>query len=132
MHSPLAKAFSLTAALIAGLVTGPLADAGTISDQLSAGAAPTNQAAPRTTFVSDRLIGTNELSEPVGITYDATLMHDSGAPAVGSGFPDRGGTVIRFGLGTDWQFSSHWALLGRAVVSLPSTSLTAATIPFDT
>jgi hypothetical protein len=122
---------SLAAAWLAGLVAAP-AIAGTVSDQFSAGAAPTNQEAPRTGFFSDRLIGTNELSENVGITYDATVTHDSGAPAVGSGFPDRGGTVFRFGLGTDWQFSSHWALLARAVGSLPSVSLTAATVPFDT
>jgi hypothetical protein len=132
MSSPLANESSFTVALIAWVAIGPIAQAGTLSDQFSAGAAPTNEAAPRTTFISDRLIGTNELSEKVGLTYDGTLMHDSGAPAVGTGFPDRGGTVLRFGLGADWQISSHWALLGRGVASLPSTSLTAATIPFET
>ena len=121
----------MAAALVCGIALSR-AYAGTISDQFSAGGAPTNQAAPRTGFISDRLIGTNELSENVGITYDATVTHDSGAPAVGSGFPDRGGTVYRFGLGTDWQLSPHWALLARAVASIPSVALTADSIPFDT
>jgi hypothetical protein len=103
-----------------------------VSDQLSLGAARGSPSIPRTGFVSDRLLGSNELTSSVGVLYGLTVTRDLGAPAsAGSRFPDRGGTIFRLTAGGEWQASPHCALIPMVIASPSSTTRTSATIPFQ-
>jgi hypothetical protein len=102
------------------------------SDQLSVGLAPSSPSIPRTGFISDKLLGSNELSSSLALIYSAAVTRDLGAPpSAGSRFPDRGGTIIRLGAGTEWQASRHWALIPMMSGSPPSTTRTSTAIPFQ-
>jgi hypothetical protein len=103
-----------------------------VSDQLSVGVAPSSPSIPRTGFLSDKILGSNELSSSLALIYSAAVTRDLGAPAsAGSRFPDRGGTIFRLGAGTEWQASRHWALIPMVSGSPPSTTRTSTTIPFQ-
>jgi hypothetical protein len=110
----------------------PAAPSSLLSDQLSVGVAPSSPSIPRTGFVSDKLLGSNEVSSSLTLIYSAAVTRDLGAPpSAGSRFPDRGGTIVRLGMGTEWQASRHWALIPMISGSPPSTTRTSTTIPFQ-
>jgi hypothetical protein len=105
---------------------------GLVSDQFSVGATPGSTSSPRAGFVADRLLGSNDLTSSIGLLYGVAVTRDLGSPpAAGTRFADRGGTIARFSAGTEWQASSHWALIPMISASPPSTIRTSTTIPFQ-
>jgi hypothetical protein len=103
-----------------------------LSDQFTVGAVSGSPATPRSGFLSDRLLGTTGLTSSMGLIYGVAVTRDLGAPAaVGSRFPDRGGTILRLSAGDEWQVSPRWALISSLNGSPSSTTRTSTTLPFQ-
>jgi hypothetical protein len=116
----------------ASLPPSPTLPRNLVSDQFSVGATPGSPSLPRTGFVSDRLSGSNALTESLGVLFGFTVTRDLGAPpSAGSHFSDRGGTIFRFSAGTEWQVTPRWALIPMVSGSPSTTTRTSTTIPFQ-
>ncbi len=103
-----------------------------VSDQFAFGSSSGSPSSPRTGFLTDRLSGSNDLSASLGLIYAATVTRDLGARAsAGAPFPDRGGTILHLLSGLEWQLSPRWALIATVSGSLPSTTQTSISVPYQ-
>jgi hypothetical protein len=61
-----------------------------------------------------------------------TVTRDLGARATaGNPFPERGGTILHLLSGVEWQLSRRWALIPTVSGSLPSTTRTSISVPYQ-
>ena len=61
-----------------------------------------------------------------------TVTRDLGARAsAGAPFPERGGTILHLLSGVEWQLSRRWALIPTISGSLPSTTQTSISVPYQ-
>src|SRR5579871_146290 len=103
-----------------------------VSDQFAYGSSMGSPSTPRAGFFSDRLSGSNDLSASLGILYAVTVTRDLGARAsAGTPFADRGGTILHLLSGLEWQLSPRWALIPTVNGSLPSTTQTSISVPYQ-
>jgi hypothetical protein len=103
-----------------------------VSDQFAYGAPMGSPGSLRSGFFTDRLSGSNDLRSSLGLLYGAAVTRDLGASAsAGSPFPDRGGTIARLWSGLEWQLSRRWALIPVVSGSIPSTTQTSITVPYQ-
>ena len=90
------------------------------------------RSSPRTGFLTDRLTGSNDLNPSLGLLYAVTVTRDLGARAsAGAPFPERGGTILHLLSGVEWQLSRRWALIPTISGSLPSTTQTSISVPYQ-
>jgi hypothetical protein len=103
-----------------------------LSDQVAFGSSSGSRSSPRTGFITDRLSGSNDLNPSLGLLYAVTVTQDLGARATaGAPFPERGGTILHLLSGLEWQLSRRWALIPTVSGSLPSTTQTSISVPYQ-